>query len=211
VRRRSLRPYRCQLVAKQVRLRSESETFGRPLGSRTREPNAFPLRNARVDRQAPGKPDAIGVVVIHGVMPRPRYGIQDLAARNLCLALEKDAHWSACGGWTSRVTNLKDPDVVQTLIPDPTISRVQVGDDEAPPLPTPFFDVIESYWSRLDKGKTTFASVSSWILQTLFVPLNTTARYAAPAVKTCYDFGLVVGGIALVVALLVGAFICATT
>jgi hypothetical protein len=164
-----------------------------------------------VDRQAPGKPDAIGVVVIHGVMPRPRYGIQDLAARNLCLALEKDAHWSACGGWTSRVTNLKDPDVVQTLIPDPTISRVQVGDDEAPPLQTPYFDVIESYWSPLDKGKTTFASVSSWILQTLFVPLNTTARYASPAVKTCYDFGLVVGGIALVVALLVGAFICATT
>jgi hypothetical protein len=157
------------------------------------------------------RPVAIGVVVIHGVMPQPRYGIQDLAARNLRLALKKDVQWGACGDWTSRVTNLKDQGVAQTLIPDPTISRVQIGDAEAPPPQTPYFDVIESYWSPLDKGKTTFALVSSWILQTLFVPLNTTARYASPAVKTFYDFGLIVGGVAVVVALLIGAFVCAMT
>ena len=157
-----------------------------------------------------GKPDAIGVVVIHGVMPQPRYAIQDLAARNLCEALQKDVHWGGCGKWTSRVINLKDDGVAQTLIPDPTISRVQVG-DAAPPPQTPYFDVIESYWSPLDKGKTTFASVSSWMLQTIFVPLNTTARYASPTGKTCYDFGLIIGGMAVVVVLLAAAFVCATT
>ncbi|MGA2760707.1 MAG: hypothetical protein ABSF08_10360, partial [Candidatus Cybelea sp.] len=154
-----------------------------------------------MDRSATGKPDAIGVVVVHGVMPQPRYGIQDLAARNLCLALGKDVHWGACGEWTSRVINLEDEGVAQTLIPDPTISRVQIG-DAGPPIQTPYFDVIESYWSPLDKGKTTFASVSSWMLQTVFVPLNTTARYASQTGKTWYDFGLIIGGMVLVVALL---------
>ena len=56
-----------------------------------------------------------------------------------------------------------------------------------------------------------FASVLSWMLQTVFVPLNTTARYASQTGKTWYDFGLIIGGMVLVVALLAGAFVCATT
>jgi hypothetical protein len=47
-----------------------------------------------------------------------------------------------------------------------------------------YYDVIEAYWSPLDKGRTNAASVLTWLLKTVFEPLNTTARYGAwPAKK----------------------------
>jgi pimeloyl-ACP methyl ester carboxylesterase len=82
-------------------------------------------------------------------------------------------------------------------MPDPTLTRVESKDSDAP-----VFDVIEAYWSPLDKGKTTYNSVASWMLRSIFVPLNTTARYAAPLLKTLYDFALAVGGIVAVVVLI---------
>ncbi len=158
-----------------------------------------------MDEPAPTQSvNAIGLVVIHGVTPQARYDIQDFAASNLRVALEGDEYWKTRGRWTSRVINLADPEVAKTLTPDPTVSRVQIGEGDPPP-DAPYFDVIESYWSPLDKGKAEFGSVVSWLLRTVFVPLNTSARYASPRGKTVYDFTLVLGGIAIVAAFLLAS------
>ena len=50
-----------------------------------------------------------------------------------------------------------------------------------------YYDVIEAYWSPLDKGRTNAASVLAWLLTTVFRPLNTTAHYEAAGAKKCSD------------------------
>ncbi|HEY1682151.1 MAG TPA: hypothetical protein VGF98_10980 [Candidatus Tumulicola sp.] len=149
--------------------------------------------------------EAIAVIVVHGVMPHPRYEIQDFAASNLLKELQVDPYWGQGRTWKSSVYNRPDPKVEKSYMPKPTISRVQtVGIDAEP---TPYFDVIESYWSPLDKGKTSFISVAAWLLRSVFVPLNTSAHYAARFWKTVYDFGLIFSGIIAVVAFLLGALL----
>lgn len=147
----------------------------------------------------------VGIVVVHGVMPQVRYGIQDGCAADLTTALNADANWKGLGTWVASVLNPVDPAVGETLEPHPTITRVRLsGDDETKPE-RPHFDVIEAYWSPLDKGKTTFMRIVTWLLVTIFVPLNTTARYMARRGKTAYDVAFVSTAIVLVVAALAGA------
>jgi hypothetical protein len=60
----------------------------------------------------------------------------------------------------------------------PSIVRVHRGDTSAlDPGDDDVYDVIEAYWSPIDKGKTNAASVLTWLLATVFQPANTTARY----------------------------------
>lgn len=171
----------------------------------------MPVPDTTPNPTRPQTAPAIGVVVIHGVTPQVRYGIQDFAAGNLCDALKADDHWGRRGAWTFDPINVKDDGVVKSGMPDPTISRVACSptveaqqDGKSATGDTPYFDVIEAYWSPLDKGRTNFSSVAAWILRSIFVPLNTSAHYAAQAGKTLYDFTLVVGGIVLVLALIAG-------
>ncbi len=53
--------------------------------------------------------------------------------------------------------------------------------------PYDVYEVIEAYWSPIDKGKTNFASVLNWLVQTVFQPANTTARYTGWTVKALSD------------------------
>jgi pimeloyl-ACP methyl ester carboxylesterase len=150
---------------------------------------------------------SVGVVIVHGVLPHPRYQIQDDCAANLRDQLEADPNWSGLGTWVVSVLNPRDAAVAQTLEPHPTITRVRLsGDDPVTPA-RPHFDVIEAYWSPLDKGKATFAGIIAWLLQTVFVPLNTTARYMASRAKTTYDVLFVSAGILGVVLALLGALL----
>jgi hypothetical protein len=148
---------------------------------------------------------SVGIVVVHGVLPHPRYQIQDDCAANLRKQLEDDPNWTTLGTWVVSVLNPRDAAVARTLQPHPTVTRVRLsGDDPVTPA-RPHFDVIEAYWSPLDKGKATFTGVIAWLLRTVFVPLNTTARYMAKGDKTAYDVVFVTAGIAGVVLALLGA------
>ena len=126
------------------------------------------------------------ILVVHGVQPHAQYQIQDFCATNLRDQLNGDTYWKSVGQW--------DVDVVEPHTkPDAplqaTITRVHCKDDFAGSKP--FFDIVEGYWSPLDKGRTNFAAVISWLLRTLVVPLNTTAAFAATTGKTVYDFGFI--------------------
>jgi hypothetical protein len=156
-----------------------------------------------------GSNEAIAVIVVHGVMPHPRYEMQDFAASNLLKELQKDPYWGQDRTWKSSVYNRPHPNVTKSDMPKPTITRVQAVVASADP--TPYFDVIESYWSPIDKGKTTFISVATWLLQSVFVPLNTSAHYAARFWKTFYDFFLIFSGIFVVVAFIMGALLATIT
>jgi pimeloyl-ACP methyl ester carboxylesterase len=145
--------------------------------------------------------ERVGIVIVHGVLPHPRYEIQDLCAEQLANALGDD--------WTYSVVDLPDASVATTRDPRSSISRVRhVGDDADAPG-QPFFDVIEAYWSPLDKGKATFVGILAWLVRTVFVPLNTTARYMSSRGKTVFDAGLIVAGMVLVIAALLGALLAA--
>jgi pimeloyl-ACP methyl ester carboxylesterase len=154
----------------------------------------------------------VGVVVVHGVQPHPRYEIQDLCAQQLATALAADPFWSTVAHgkpWVFSVLDPEDTDVAKTCQPLPTISRVRVDGNNPQAPADPYFDIIEAYWSPLDKGKATFAGILAWLLQTIFVPLNTTARYMSSRGKTLFDVGLVVLGILAVVGGLLGALFLA--
>ena len=77
--------------------------------------------------------------------------------------------------------------------PLPTISRVHVqGDVDG--TSNPFIDVVEAYWSPMDKGLTSAMGVLTWLLRALFVPLNTTAKdlNLGPARNLSRRYGLAV-------------------
>jgi hypothetical protein len=124
------------------------------------------------------------ILVVHGVQPHARYQIQDECATNLCAQLNDDPFWKTRGPW---IADVVQPRTKKDAPLQATISRIHRKDEFAGS--SPFFDVVEAYWSPLDKGKTNFARVISWLLRTLIVPLNTTAVYVASAWKTLYDFG----------------------
>lgn len=139
----------------------------------------------------------VGIVAVHGVIPHPRYGFQDEVAEQLATALNrKDG--ADCQAWQTAVVF---PDARPESIPSsdptsvPTITRVH-RDERDPQNPVgTFYDVHEAYWSPLDKNRTTAARVLCWLLNTLFVPENTTARYEERPDKVAWDicFGLVAG------------------
>jgi hypothetical protein len=153
----------------------------------------------------------VGIVVVHGVTPQQQYSIQDECAAQLCGALNADPYWSTAFDhpWVTAVLNPTVPGVATSLEPHATISRVRLDGDDAERPEHPYFDVVEAYWSPLDKGKTTFTQIVSWLLQTIFVPLNTTARYMSSRPKTAYDVALVTLGILGVVLALAGALLAA--
>ncbi|HTZ54741.1 MAG TPA: hypothetical protein VMB20_06725 [Candidatus Acidoferrum sp.] len=132
--------------------------------------------------------ERVAIVAVHGVAPHPRYEFQDQVASDLCARLnERDG----ADAWTLDVVNPRD--VLEPGIDDPlpTTTRVlHTGDARKDPKST-FFDVIEAYWSPIDKGQTNWFWVLQWILRSVFAPFNTTARIHAPFVKQFFDFGFI--------------------
>lgn len=155
----------------------------------------------------------IGIVAVHGVIPQARYGFQDQVATELRTALNRFPGIS--GPWeTSVVFPGPLPSGSPTSAPDlnntPTISRVHRR-REAPNAPTSdFFDVHEAYWSPIDKGKTAGARVLQWLLTTIFLPINNTARYTERFLKVCWDIGYVLLAILLGAACFVACIMAAT-
>lgn len=137
----------------------------------------------------------VAIVAVHGVDSHPRYEFQDQVAGDLCMRLnERDGE----NTWKIEVVNPKDVLQSGTDDPLPTTTRIiHVGDDVDEPKKT-FFDVIEAYWSPIDKGATNWFSILGWILQSVFAPFNTTARVESPFAKQFFDYGFIGG--ALVVA-----------
>ncbi|HZT11617.1 MAG TPA: hypothetical protein VFA29_02370, partial [Candidatus Baltobacteraceae bacterium] len=142
----------------------------------------------------------IGIVAVHGVIPQLRFGFQDEVATRLTGALNaslQEAAWT----WTVVLPSNGAANTANV----PTISRVhQVHDDPANPA-SEFFDVHEAFWSPIDKGKTSFASICAWLLKTVFAPLNSFARYRERPLKVCWDLGYVLLAFAVAVFLLLFA------
>lgn len=90
----------------------------------------------------------------------------------------------------------------------PSIVRVHKAADPDATEPTDdYYDVVEAYWSPIDKGKTNAAAVLTWLLGVVFQPINTTARYGGWAAKARSDVlsilaFIVLGSIAFVVCLI---------
>jgi hypothetical protein len=113
--------------------------------------------------------------------------------------------------WTMDVVFPKIP---MSKIGDPvaatraSIVRVHDSRDKDATKPTgDYYDVIEAYWSPIDKGKTNVTSVLLWLLQVVLNPINTTARYGGSAAKARSDVlsvlaFLVVGLLAFAVVLI---------
>ncbi len=155
----------------------------------------------------------IGIVAIHGVIPQVRYGFQDQVAEQLRSALdtyEKTSdEWRTCIVFPSKPTGAAAPPLTyppvaptshagssQSTPPTtdpsnpPTVTRVYRAGESNPDNPnSDYFDVIEAYWSPIDKGKTTAFRVLNWLLTTVFLPLNDTARFMARRNKIRWDIG----------------------
>lgn len=134
----------------------------------------------------------IGIVGIHGVSPHSRYDFQDQVSEILADRMNQG------GGepWVIDVVNplQGDADVDDPL---PTISRLRRRDD-APEHPQhDTIDVIEAYWSPIDKGKARWYGVLQWILRAVFTPLNTTARVSASWQKQVFDYTYIGGAVVL--------------
>jgi hypothetical protein len=141
----------------------------------------------------------VALVVVHGVAPHPRYEFQDQCAMGLRDHLNEREKSGV--SWMVEVVNPRDVLEPGTDDPKPTISRVRrSGDDpNAPNAST--FDVMEAYWSPIDKGHTNAFKVVTWILKTVFVPLNTTARIRAPWQKLLFDYAFIGGALFVAFAL----------
>jgi len=125
----------------------------------------------------------IGIVAVHGVIPQAKYGFQDQIAEELRDHLNATGNYG--GPWTTTVVKRESPSTSKVDVGNqPTISRVAKGDTE-------YFDVHEAYWSPLDKNVTTTAKVLYWLLQTVFLPINDTARFMASRAKVRWDVGTV--------------------
>ena len=127
----------------------------------------------------------VGVVVVHGVMPQIRHGFQDDVATALCGALNpKNAK-----EWTMTVVLPKNGTANANDVP--TISRVHRSREDADDPTGDFFDVHEAYWSPIDKGKTSFRSVLTWLVTTIFLPFNDFARYREHPAKIAWDLAMI--------------------
>ena len=137
----------------------------------------------------------VAIVGVHGVAAHPRYEFQDQVAGDLCMRLnERDGEKT----WKVEVVNPKDVLKEGTDDPLPTTTRIMHAGDDIDEPKRDFFDVIEAYWSPIDKGATNWFSVLMWIFQSVFAPFNTTARVESPFAKQFFDYGFIGG--ALVVA-----------
>ncbi len=140
------------------------------------------------------KIERVAIVAVHGVASHPRYEFQDQVAGDLCTRLNEREGKKA---WTLEVVNPRGVLEPGQDDPLPTTSRVRrVGDDLTEPKQT-FYDVIEAYWSPIDKGATNWLSVLMWILRSVFAPFNTVARVEAPFAKQFFDYGFIGGALVL--------------
>lgn len=138
----------------------------------------------------------VAIVAVHGVDAHPRYEFQDQVAGDLCMRLnERDGEGKQI--WTLSVINPRNVLQRGEDDPRPTITRVcKLGDDYDDPKKD-FYDVIEAYWSPIDKGATNWLWVLMWIWRSVFVPLNTTARIDAPFAKQFFDYSFIGGALVL--------------
>ncbi|HUN28999.1 MAG TPA: hypothetical protein VMV65_04305, partial [Alphaproteobacteria bacterium] len=119
---------------------------------------------------------------------------QDQVAGDLCARLnERD------GGATWEISVINPRGVLEPGQDDPlpTTTRVlRAGDDFLEPKQT-FYDVMEAYWSPIDKGATNWLSVLMWILNSVFAPFNTVARVEAPFAKQFFDYSFIGGALVI--------------
>jgi len=143
-----------------------------------------------MDVEDVSKSEKVALVVVHGVAPHPRYEFQDEVAGDLCTRMnERDG----TDTWTIDVINPAHVLHEGEEDPVPTTTRVRRTDDDGPEPAARFFDVIEAYWSPIDKGATNWFLVVLWILRTVFAPFNTVARVQAPVSKQVFDYGFIGG------------------
>ncbi len=141
------------------------------------------------------KVERVAIVAVHGVDSHPRYEFQDEVAGDLCDRLNEREGKKT---WALEVINPRGVLAEGQDDPLPTTTRVlHAGDDAMEPKQS-IYDVIEAYWSPIDKGATNWFSILMWILNSVFAPFNTTARVEAPFAKQFFDYGFIGG--ALVVA-----------
>ncbi len=142
--------------------------------------------------------ERVAIVAVHGVASHPRYEFQDQVAGDLCARLNQRD-----GGPTWELSVINPRGVLEPGQDDPlpTTTRVlRAGDDYLKPKQT-FYDVIEAYWSPIDKGATNWFLVLMWILNSVFAPFNTTARIEAPFRKQFFDYGFIGGALVIAFAL----------
>ncbi len=144
------------------------------------------------------KQEKIALVVVHGVDRHPRYEFQDECAGDLSRRLNE-----ADGGddWVIDVVNPGNVLHSGEDEPQPTVSRVHRKEDDPVEPKETYFDVMEAYWSAIDKGRTNWLFVVAWILRVVFVPFNTTARLNASTKKQLFDYFYIGGALALAFAL----------
>ena len=148
----------------------------------------------------------IAILAVHGVIPQARYGFQDQVATNLCDRLNKKSNTST--KWTMsvmfpKIRSSQDPVASEA----PSIVRIHQDEADFENPERDYFDVHEAYWSPLDKGHTNAASVSAWLLRTVFQPINTTARYMETIWKAGYDVGWVLGAMLLGLLFFISTFL----
>jgi hypothetical protein len=141
----------------------------------------------------------IGIVATHGVLPQVRYGFQDSVAEALRDALNRSPN--VADDWkmsvvlptsVSRIHKERLASGSQASSEPSTISRVHRSSENPDEPTTDYFDVHEAYWSPIDKGQTNTASVLWWLLNTIFLPLNDSARYRERVLKIIWDAGFVI-------------------
>lgn len=140
------------------------------------------------------KQEKIALVVVHGVARHPRYEFQDECAGDLSRRLNAG---DAESDWVIDVVNPGSVLHPGEDDPHPTISRVHKKDDDPMDPTESYFDVMEAYWSAIDKGRTNWLSVVAWILRVVFVPFNTTAGLNAGTAKQLFDYSYIGGALAL--------------
>ncbi|MDB5069453.1 MAG: hypothetical protein JWM87_564 [Candidatus Eremiobacteraeota bacterium] len=145
----------------------------------------------------------VAILAVHGVIPQTRYGFQDGVATALADRLSR---FAKSGTWVATVIfPATGPSADPVANERPTVVRVHRANENASTA-IDAFDVHEAFWSPIDKGKTTAASVLGWLLRTIFLPFNTTARYLERPEKVIWDIAFILTTVVLGAALLAGAF-----
>ncbi|MDP9025530.1 MAG: hypothetical protein M3N13_09175 [Candidatus Eremiobacteraeota bacterium] len=140
------------------------------------------------------KREQIALVVVHGVDRHPRYAFQDECAGDLSKRLNEADRSDT---WVIDVINPGHVLPPGEDDPRPTISRVHHKDDDPTNPKGTYFDVMEAYWSAIDKGRTNWLFVVAWVLRVVFVPFNTTARLNSSTQKQIFDYCYIGGALAL--------------
>lgn len=129
----------------------------------------------------------IAIVAVHGIGPAQRYALQDEVAENLAARLP--------GQWSKAAFFPPSGDGLDALHHG---SALRLSQDDEHAEHDVVFDVYEGYWSPIDKNRTSVPSVLSWLLNSLFAPLNAVTPLPARGKKLAFDLVFVFVAIALV-------------